>query len=351
MSEIGWLHSLIVCPRDRTSVVFGRDRLSCALGHEYALIEGVPILLIDDVGQTHPCAEASLQVARSLLRGDGNAIDPSGLYLDTIGISAEEKEAVRRAWSAREAPVDPVVAYAVAATNGLLYRGLTGKLSSYPVPDVPLPDSDGKRLLDVGCGWGRWCLAAAGKGYQPVGIDPSLGLALAATRVARALGLPAGFVVGDARFLPFRDEAYDVVLSYSVLQHFPKQQVATTLDEIRRVLRPGGTAMVQMPNGLGLVSLLHLLRRGFSPGQGFDVRYWHAGELIETFSRRIGPSSLSVEGFLGLGVGSANAELLQGWRRRVVLLSQRLSAASRRPAWRWLGRFADSWWVVSQKSG
>lgn len=350
MSEIAWLRGLIVCPRDRTSFVFGQDRLTCALGHEYALIEGIPVLLVDEVGQTHPCAEASLEVARSWLRGDAKAIDPSGLYLDTIGISAEEKAGVRRAWPAPQGAVDPVVAYAVAATNGLLYKGLTGRLSRYPIPELPLPEGDGKLLLDVGCGWGRWCLAAAQKGYRPVGIEPSLGLVLAARRVARELGVSAGFVVGDARFLPFRDEIYDTVLSYSVLQHFAKQEVATSLAEIRRVLRPGGTTMVQMPNSFGLVSLLHLARRGFGAGRDFDVRYWLAGELVETFSRQIGPSLLSTEGFLGLGVGSADADLVEGWRRRLILLSRRLGAASRRRGWRWLTRFADSWWVLSRKS-
>lgn len=246
--------------------------------------------------------------------------------------------------------MDPVVAYSVAATNGLLYRGLTGRVSRYPVPDLPLPDSEGELLLDVGCGWGRWCFAAAKRGYRPVGIDPSLGLVLAARRVARELGISAAFVVADARFLPFRDHAYHVVLSYSVLQHFPKDEVMTTLAEIRRVLRPGGTSMVQMPNAHGLVSLLHLARRGFASGKEFDVRYWRPPELAETFSRQIGPSTLRVEGFLGLGVGSTDAELVEGWRRKIVLLSRRLTVASKRRTWRWLSRFADSLWVVSRKS-
>jgi SAM-dependent methyltransferase/uncharacterized protein YbaR (Trm112 family) len=349
MSDTAWLRSVIVCPRDRTPFIFGPDRITCADGHEYALIEGVPILLVDEVGQTHPCAEASLEVARLWLRGDPDARDPEGLYLQTIGITGEEKAGVRSSWLTRQSPVDSVVAYAIAATGGLAYKGLRGRLLKYPLPDLPLPDSSGELLLDVGCGWGRWSLAAAKKGYRPVGIDPSLGLVLAARRVARELGLSAAFVVGDARFLPFRDHMYGAVLSYSVLQHFSKREVAISLAEIGRVLRSGGTAMVQMPNCRGLVSLLHLARRGFTAGKGFDVRYWRAAELVETFSRQIGPSHLTIEGFLGLGTGSTDANLIEGWRRTIVLISHRLRSASERRSLRWLARFADSWWVASRK--
>ena len=38
----------------------------------------------------------------------------------------------------------------------------------------------GTRLLDIGCSWGRWSLAAAARGYDAVGIDPSLGAIMAA---------------------------------------------------------------------------------------------------------------------------------------------------------------------------
>ena len=38
-------------------------------------------------------------------------------------------------------------------------------------------------LLDIGCSWGRWSLAAARKGYSVVGIDPSLGAVMAARRI------------------------------------------------------------------------------------------------------------------------------------------------------------------------
>src|SRR2546421_318531 len=83
---------------------------------------------------------------------------------------------------------------------------LLGELDSYPIPELRLPAGDGRRLIDVGCSWGRWSIAAARKGYRVVGIDPSLGAIIAARRVSESLGLPIRYVVGDARYLPFSAE-------------------------------------------------------------------------------------------------------------------------------------------------
>ena len=55
-------------------------------------------------------------------------------------------------------------------------------------------------------------------------------------------GLVTRPVRGDAETLPFSDRSFDVVYSYGVLHHTPRTQEA--IDEIRRVLRPGGLAIV-----------------------------------------------------------------------------------------------------------
>ena len=50
----------------------------------------------------------------------------------------------------------------------------------------------------------------------------------------------ARYVVADARRLPFADDTFDVVFSYGVLQHFSKSDVATSVDEIARVVKRSG---------------------------------------------------------------------------------------------------------------
>ena len=74
-------------------------------------------------------------------------------------------------------------------TSGNLYFSIQNKLTRYPIPECRLPQGNGERLLDIGCNWGRWSIAAAQKGYRPVGIDPSLDAVLAARRVSRQLGV------------------------------------------------------------------------------------------------------------------------------------------------------------------
>jgi 2-polyprenyl-3-methyl-5-hydroxy-6-metoxy-1,4-benzoquinol methylase len=72
--------------------------------------------------------------------------------------------------------VDNYVQRWVADTNGNLYVPLINKLPRYPVPvwPGPPPAAPFSLLLDIGCGWGRWMIAAARAGHLPVGIDIKL---------------------------------------------------------------------------------------------------------------------------------------------------------------------------------
>jgi SAM-dependent methyltransferase len=66
-------------------------------------------------------------------------------------------------------------------------------------------------------------------------------------------------VVADLRSLGFRDGTLDLVVSPSTLDHFAtRREIETALLEIRRVLRPGGTAIVILDNPLN--PLYHALR-------------------------------------------------------------------------------------------
>lgn len=177
--------SLLVCPCD--SLVLSRDGrvLKCINGHEFPIVADVPVLLRSDVPQTIELANASLRHAWADVEGT----NADGWFVETLGISDEQKQGVRMAASRGE-DVDPVVSHLVAATNGILYKPVVGLLHNYPIPDIRLADGQGKVLLDIGCSWGRWSMAAAKKGYVPFGLDPSLGAILAAKRVANSLGLP-----------------------------------------------------------------------------------------------------------------------------------------------------------------
>ena len=237
--------------------------------------------------------------------------------------------------------IDEYVTKSIVKTHGNLYRG-AARLARYPIPAFPLPPGAGQRLLDIGCNWGRWTIAAAGAGYAPTGLDPSAKAVDAAGRVAAQLGVDAEYVVGDGRRLPFPDASFDVVFSYSVLQHLAKEDVRVVVAEIRRVLRPGGTAWIEMPNACGLLNIARQAARGFSRGIGLDVRYWTLGELREAFAV-IGAVELLADGFLTLNPQPTDLDLLRLRHRLVVRLSEALRRASQRAPV--LVRLADSVFV------
>ncbi|PYX78207.1 MAG: hypothetical protein DMG70_32490 [Acidobacteria bacterium] len=151
----------------------------------------------------------------------------------------------------------------IEATNDNLYRHLTGRLQEYPIPGLRLPPGNGASFLEIGCSWGRWCIAAARAGYRPFGIDPSLKGVLAAQRVARQLGILAYYLVADGRYLPFRDSTFQRVFSYSVLKHLSPADVRDTVIEIDRVLSTDGTKTLQMSNTSRCALSLSPVRRRF----------------------------------------------------------------------------------------
>lgn len=339
------LGELLACPVDRLPLAGSSGELVCERGHAFPVVDGVPVLLPADVPATLDLFDRS----RRRARGDSAATDARApeLYLETIGVSEQERALLAvAARDRRPGGVDPVVASLVAATNGLLYEDVRGHVTEYPIPRCPVPSGRGL-LLDVGCSWGRWTIAAARAGYTAVGIDPSLGAVMAARRVAAQLGVEASFVVGDARHLPFRSGAFERVFSYSVLQHFSRDDALLAVEQAGRVLRPSGECMVQMPNWLGLRCLYHQTRRGWRAAEGFDVRYWGLRDLRRSFEQRIGPASISAEGFLGLGVGAADPTGLSPSKRAVIGVSRVLEALSRRVSP--LVLVADSVYVRSVK--
>jgi SAM-dependent methyltransferase/uncharacterized protein YbaR (Trm112 family) len=296
-----WLLEHLACPVDSEELRPEGEALHCSRGHEYLVIDGVPILL-------HP--QVSPEVDIVALRRE---------VLEKLAVKPPLVEGV-----------DPHVQRAVAATNGIMFEGLVGNLKEYPRPEIRLPAADGERLLDLGCNWGRWSLAATRKGYRAVGIDPSPEAVFAARRVSRQLGLTPTYVVGDARFIPFRPGSFDAIWSYSVLQHFSRPDFLRCLERAGRVLKEGGTAMIQMASAFGGRALYHQMRRGFKDGERFDVRYWTPGRLKAEFTRCIGPATVEVDGYFSLNPQPSEAYLLPRRYRAVISLSERLRRLSKR---------------------
>jgi SAM-dependent methyltransferase len=219
----------------------------------------------------------------------------------------------------------------IVKTNGILYRGTEGGLARYPIPNFPLPAGRGRKLLDIGCNWGRWCVAASRNGFEAIGIDPSLTAVQAAYRASRQLATTPEFVVGDGRNLPFADGSFDVVYSYSVLQHFSKEDARASIAEAARVVRPGGTVMIQMANLLGVRQLYNQARDTVRGEKNlFRVRRWLPTELVATFGELVGPTELTADGYFSLNAQASDLDLLAPFPRTVVRVSEALKSLSRK---------------------
>jgi len=314
---------LLACPRDYEAMRLENNQFICPREHHYPVIEGVPIFLLSEVEQTH------IEGARALLVAQSG--DASGLARFEI----------------IPGKIDPFVQNAIGATNGGLYQHLVGNLTAYPIPQLRLPQGDGKLFLEVGCNWGRWCIAAARSGYRPIGIDPSLKSIRAANRVASQLGIHASYLVADSRHLPFRQNAFDQVFSYSVLQHLHKEHARESLFEMRRVLRQHGSALVQMANTYGLRCLYHQVRRGFRATKDFEVRYWRPQELKEAFTSAIGPTQLTADGYFSLNVQLSDLGFMPGRYRALVRTSEALRRMSDRVPL--LKKLADSVYLSAER--
>lgn len=174
--------------------------------------------------------------------------------------------------------------------------------------------AEGDRVLDVGCGEGRHLHGAhAHADVRSVGLDVDGGRLVAAREGFAEMdevgreesddadggaddarvdaddgtwddGDPRSDVVrGDALALPFPDESFDAVVCSEVLEHLP--EYAGAIDEVVRVLRPGGRLGVSVPR-YGPERLCWLLSSGYHRVEGGHVRIFRRSELEEALADR-----------------------------------------------------------------
>ena len=137
----------------------------------------------------------------------------------------------------------------------------------------------GRRIVDFGCGTGRITARLARGGADAVGVDASPEMIAAAERVPGASYL----CVDDGR-LPFEDESVDAIVSVTVLQYVPPNELGPTLGEWFRILRPDASvvAIEQVSDGE--------LGRG-SPVSTYRSAFERAGFVVaETAPIRLGAS-------------------------------------------------------------
>jgi 2-polyprenyl-3-methyl-5-hydroxy-6-metoxy-1,4-benzoquinol methylase len=163
-----------------------------------------------------------------------------------------------------------------------------------------------ERVLDVGCGEGRFAAELARIGAHPVGID----VAAEPLRRARALHPELDLrQVAAAGAWPLRDASFDAVWAGEVIEHVA--DTAGWLSEVRRVLRSGGSLLLSTPDHGRLQMLWWALA-----ARAFEVHFDPRADHLRFYTRRTLTELLEDFGFDEVEVRSAGGP--PGARRRLL---------------------------------
>ena len=143
----------------------------------------------------------------------------------------------------------------------------------------------GERVLDLGCGAGRFVAALRAEGADPVGVELSEGALERARRNVPGADLR---LLGADGTIPLDDSSVDLVWCSEVLEHVPDTSHA--LSEVRRVLRTGGRLLVTTPYHGRVRDMAIALAR-------FEAHFDPLGQHVRFYTRRSLARALEATGF------------------------------------------------------
>lgn len=102
------------------------------------------------------------------------------------------------------------------------------------------------RLLDAGCGSGKFAIPLGMRGFQVVGVDVSLNALKMAGKSIASRKLDIELLAANVYQMPFSDSSFDIIWCYGVLQHLLFKEREAAISEFFRLLRIGGVAFIEV---------------------------------------------------------------------------------------------------------
>jgi ubiquinone/menaquinone biosynthesis C-methylase UbiE/uncharacterized protein YbaR (Trm112 family) len=242
-----------------------------------------------------------------------------------------------------------IVPQQIASTNGLHYVELVNNIKYYPRYNLPVPRArKNEIMLDIGAGWGRWLVAGADKGYIPVGIDFNLGFCQAVQKTLVAHRKRGYIICSDLQDLPFQDNVFDLVWSFSVLQHVHQKKLISSLQHMNRILAPGGFTWLEFPNKYGLRNRIGpAMAQNDDNFDSMQVRYYSIEEYRKMFLDVFKNFRFKSHSFFGIGVLPEDLKYVSWKKKPLVAISLFFSGLSKLiPG---MKNWSDSIYLISKK--
>jgi SAM-dependent methyltransferase len=186
--------------------------------------------------------------------------------------------------------------------------------------------------LDVGCAMGFYVERLTADGWDAHGVDIS--------DYAIARGTARGLTtlhVGSVDELPFPDERFDFVTAIDVIEHLDPDLARACVDEVARVLRPGGLAFFATPNYLDN-AFWNVFTPGFTDPDKTHINYQSVESLRAAFARFSACHVYGHTPFIGQFRAADASDAFRGRGLDVPLVRSFAERVGRRMAWRLLGR-------------
>jgi 2-polyprenyl-3-methyl-5-hydroxy-6-metoxy-1,4-benzoquinol methylase len=138
------------------------------------------------------------------------------------------------------------------------------------------------RLLDAGCGGGKFTLPLRMRGFDVVAVDVSSSALKSTKDSSTNRKLDIDFLAANVYELPFRDASFNVIWCYGVLQHLLLKERESTVSEFKRILNEEGLLFIEVFGENDMRYGGSEIERGtFSRKNGIIYHYFNKNELNE----------------------------------------------------------------------